>query len=328
MAAERYPRTLSGVNEAINAAINAAAQPTDIEVLQARRAILDRLSNGEVTATRTLVSSLAHQQGVRSPAQREKLQLPNRTPTSDDVRDEPLVIRVRLQIAGMWALAELAARGNVIACETPTGASVSNLTSPLSLAWTTGSTSAGTHITLPLPKLAASHYQIAHHLRSGEPWYTDPDLFTADLKDLHLDPRTHRCIVEALDCWRRGLFLATANMLAAAFEGAWMSAAVRLRDVSPSVAKAIQTDQPRVANVQKHVAGYLESRGMRLQAGDLRSHAALLRELRNYGIHTKPSVDDRLERYLDEATSGLLILTTHRHLVALTEATCRALEES
>lgn len=105
-----------------------------------------------------------------------------------------------------------------------------------------------------------------------------------------------------------------------------MAAGVELAAVNPSIEKAVTADPPKVATVQKAVAGFLESRGLRTQSSDLMSHAALLRELRNYGIHPKLATNQRLERYLDEATSGLLILTTHHHLIGLADSTAAVLE--
>lgn len=59
---------------------------------------------------------------------------------------------------------------------------------------------------------------------------------------------------------------------------------------------------------------------------ELLAHAAVLRDLRNYGVHPT-TVRDDLERYFTEDTCALLIVETHHHLTSLAGAVERALSE-
>jgi hypothetical protein len=42
-------------------------------------------------------------------------------------------------------------------------------------------------------------------------WGIEPDIFIADLGPLGLDPRTERSLREAIESYRRGVFLAAAS---------------------------------------------------------------------------------------------------------------------
>lgn len=315
------------MNETIDRVVNEAVTPTDVDYLRSRRAILDALGDGDVLDTFTLVAKLPLTEGFHPPGPKATVQFVEPLSDPGDVRDELRIKWVRLLIAGMWSLAELVARGAVIGCETPAGESIPNLSDALTIPWETSRSRASTRITCPVPSFTASHYRLAPALEQGRTWYTDPDLFVIDLEQLELDPRTRRCIAESLACWRRGLHLAATNMLGAAFEGAWMAAGNRLQALNPSIAKALDGKDPKIATVQKRVLGFLESRGRQSEATDLRSHANLLRDLRNYGIHTKPNPDGRLERYFEEDTAGLLLVTTHHHLMMLDQVVAGVLNE-
>lgn len=48
-------------------------------------------------------------------------------------------------------------------------------------------------------------------------------------------------------------------------------------------------------------------------------HAALMRRIRNYGVHPREKADEGLEVYFEEDRCGLLFLETHRHLTRLGE---------
>jgi hypothetical protein len=161
-------------------------------------------------------------------------------------------------------------------------------------------------------------YRLAHGARRGQ-WYLEPNLFLEELSGLDLDDRARRARQEALRAYRRGLYLASASMLGVVFEAAWYRAAHSLTPTG-SLAEAVQ--QERTARVQELVASRLCSvRGIPpTLPAELLAHAALLRELRNYGVHPAGPVRDDLERYLEQEPCGLLILQTHHYLTRLAGA--------
>jgi hypothetical protein len=77
----------------------------------------------------------------------------------------------------------------------------------------------------------------------------------------------------------------------------------------------------RTARVQVLVAGIFRDRraGAPTMPDELLANAALLRELRNYGVHPVKVRND-LERYFNEEECGLLLLRTHNYLVRLAAA--------
>ncbi|MDQ3946068.1 MAG: hypothetical protein M3357_13140 [Actinomycetota bacterium] len=151
------------------------------------------------------------------------------------------------------------------------------------------------------------------------------DLFTAGLETLDVDPRMRLCMAEALEAYRRGLWLSCVNLLGAVSEGAWYRAAEQLRDFSPQIDRAL-TDDISAARVIRVVADELaRAKGLAGVAAELHSHAAYLGDLRNYGVHPR-SADPAAsqEHAFTEAGCSLLLLETHRYLERLAGAVDRA----
>jgi len=71
--------------------------------------------------------------------------------------------------------------------------------------------------------------QLQHRLREQGLRGIEADIFITDLAPLGLDPRTERSLREAIESYRRGVFLAAASLLGTAVEGAWHAAGQRLR---------------------------------------------------------------------------------------------------
>jgi len=75
------------------------------------------------------------------------------------------------------------------------------------------------------------------------------------LATLGLDPRTERSLREAIESYRRGVFLAASSLLGAAVEGAWYAAGQRMRSTAPQVDPLVDGD--RTAQLQGAVAAAL-----------------------------------------------------------------------
>lgn len=65
---------------------------------------------------------------------------------------------------------------------------------------------------------------------------------------------------------------------------------------------------------------------IRDQVAELHAQAALLRQLRNYGVHPRPEAKDHLERYLTDSGAAILLMETHTYLSRLADAVAVRLE--
>jgi hypothetical protein len=122
-----------------------------------------------------------------------------------------------------------------------------------------------------------------------------------------------------MEAYRRGLFLAAASLLGATVEGAWFAAGQLLRTRSAAIDELVDSD--RTAQLQDAVATHIGEqlqKTQRWKAKQLSTFAALMRSIRNYGVHPRGVADDDVEAYFEEDTSGLLFLNVRAHLLELT----------
>ncbi len=312
----------------LEAAVDAALKPAWSEVLRAKKAITQILSDGEPHGIRTLQGCLLAAAGVTpESAHREKLQLASAEDIEAVVTSaHPLIARPRLALAATDALLDLLSLGIVIeVAEAPEHAEGNPMVgTSVSVPYQLGGYGAAVHRSTALPNLARA-YRLAPRLINEDPvWFLDPDLFTADLEQLELDRRALRCIVEALAAFRQSLYLSCANLLGAASEGAWYAAGEQLRHLDAQLEKALDGDN--TTRVIARVSEVLRQDGaLKITVDELRTQAALLRQLRNYGVHPRPSEADHLERYFSDSGAGLLLLETHTYLTRLGQAVARRL---
>ena len=168
-------------------------------------------------------------------------------------------------------------------------------------------------------------YRLAPRLVDDEtPWFLDPDLFTADIEQLQLDRRTRRCLVEALAAYRHGNDLACGSLLGATSEGAWYAAGEQLRSLDDQLDRALDDDN--TAKVQARVSEVLRQHGLlKATVYELRAHAAVLRQLRNYGVHPRSDDTDSLEHYLSDSGAAMLLMESYSCLTRLADAVTRRL---
>jgi hypothetical protein len=215
----------------LEAAVHAALYPTWAEIVQAKHALRAILADGQPHGVRTLQSCLLTTAGIPVDADRqERLQMTS----ADDIArvatpDHPLLARHRLALAATEALIDLAAQGLVIeVANAPDPATGNPLVGPgdITIGYQLANLGAGIRHATALPQLPAAYRLTPRHVNDAPAWFLDPDLFAADLRGLELDRRTRRCVTEALDAYCHGQFLACANLLGAASEGAWYAAGV------------------------------------------------------------------------------------------------------
>jgi hypothetical protein len=240
--------------------------------------------------------------------------------------DERALVSIRASLAARWAVAELAATQLVIPVMDPGGAEPTD--DLLGRADAPGVTiraphgSFGVPVNLPRPMLASAYVRSAH-ARLAHRWYLDPDIFYEDLADLELDVRARHALREALEAYRRGLYVASTALLGVVSEAAWYRAA-ELLGKPGRLAPAVREE--RTPTVQKLVADNLRQNkvGSSTLPDELLANAGLLRALRNYGVHPVKTRDD-LDRHFNDEECGLLILRTRNYLAGLAGAVREAI---
>lgn len=282
--------------------------PDRAEVMRAKTLILARLRRGKPIETGALEEVLNDDAGI-PPAGRvtNAIRLPTGPqPGWKPDRDDPVVARQRNQRAARVAISELTQQG--VVGERKAGAVVFPVRQ--------GNRSWQARIQVDEPPVVQGKIALNSQEMNG---LGDVDLFNADLGTLRLDPRTQRCLEEALAAHRHGMYLAAANLLGAVSEGAWYSAGEQLRGRDPQLDRALDND--RTAKVVARVCELIR-RDCRPKAiaYELQAFADYLRNLRNYGIHPRERIDTTKEPAFSEAATMCLILQTHRYLVQLASA--------
>lgn len=312
-------------NDEIGQRLDELCAPTATDIRRAKRAVMEMLDDRAAHRTAALVHAgrarLVEEEPLKLAIEFLEHPRPDSIPESS-----PTIAYLRALIAGQAAVGSLATEGLIVPALDPPNderRDDTDITQTIRLRLEHPSGGTSTEVHVARPSLAGAY--MATEAAMDSKWYLDPDIFLEELDDLELDDRARRALREALASFRRGLYLAAVSLLGVVSEAAWYRAAERLAKPGGTLAKAV--DEGHTARVQKGVAELLRSRGAGSPTtpDELLAQAALLRELRNYGVHPAPSRDD-LERFLAEEEAGLLLLRTHRYLVNLTRAVGEAEE--
>ena len=297
------------------------AQPDRIDIVRAKRHLLGQLGGGQPCASGTLIASVAALLGAGQLGH-PQINLPSRDSVKAVVTaDHPVTAAIRADLAAREALAELAADGMLIAA----GAGPLAGSNEIMLSFQLPGYAAGQRLRLHRPAVISDVVRLPHRLRQQGLWGMEPDIFIADLASLGLDPRTERSLREAIESYRRGVFMAASSLLGASVEGAWYAAGQRLRSTAPQVDALVDGD--RTAQLQGAVAAALRDAlpgNRRWEADALGQFARLMRDIRNYGVHPRQVTDGDIEVYFAEDKCGLLFLEAHRHLKHLAQVTAQA----
>ena len=296
---------------ALEERVRELVRPTRGDIVRAKQAALARLADGAARTWEDVVYALADDVGVpRYPTQREKLNVQpgENAAASVDVNDVA-ILRPRFELAGKYAVAELAAEGLLVEVERNIGVRVGVQY---------GGLGTSTAVATGVPKMAEG-YELTLRMAANVLPIVDVDLFTADLEGLKLDDRALLCVREALEAFRRGLWLSCVSLLGAVSEGAWWRLAESMRGSSAELDRMLEDDRTSAAALIRETADELGRRkGLRTVAAELHSHATYLRELRNYGIHPRAADPEASQEHaFTEAGCALLLLSTHRYLERL-----------
>jgi len=301
--------------------ITELAQPGRIDIVRAKQHLLGQLGDGQPHTTEALIASVANLLGTE-PLGHPQIDLPGRDSVKAVVTAEhPVAAAIRADVTAREALAELAADGMLIAA----GTAPLSGNRALTLTYKVPGYSAGVRVGVHRPGVLSDAVRLPHRLRQQGLWGIEADIFIADLAPLGLDPRTERSLREAIESYRRGVFLAAASLLGAAVEGAWYAAGQRLRSTVPAVNQLADSDH--TAQLQGAVTDALRSSlpgNRKWEADALSTFARLMRDIRNYGVHPRQLTDGDIEIYFAEDKCRLLFLEAHRHLKRLAEITAQA----
>ena len=288
-----------------------AVTPSRAEIVRAKVLIMARLVGGQSSTTGELSDVLNIEAGiVNTQDSGTRIHLPPSGEAWEPDPDAEPIARQRNHWAARVAIDELTRRG--VIAERKKGAVVF----PISQGSEWNSTGWNERIEVDKPAIVEACVALDNEQVLG---VDDVDLFTADLGLLRLDPRTLRCLEEALTAHRHGLYLGAVSLLGAVSEGAWYAAGEQLRDSDERLARALDNDH--TAKVTDLVCELMRRVGrLKTIANELHAHAAYLRDLRNYGVHPREAINTSREVAFTESASMCLILQTHRYLERLAEA--------
>jgi hypothetical protein len=230
-----------------------------------------------------------------------------------------------LAIAGSEAVLDLLAQGIVVEYADQSMSNSRLIGARITPSFKIGNQSGGVGIDTGLANLPVG-FRLAPRLRYSEQiQLLDPDLFLDNIDDLSLGARTVRCVNEALQAFRGGLYLAAASLLGAASEGASYSAAELITDVYPQMGKHLSNRS--TWKLQDQVFKWLTNqRSSAHMAPGLHAQAELLRQLRNYGVHPRTESEDNLEIHISESGAGALLSVAHSYLATFANAVAAAVE--
>lgn len=300
--------------ERLEKALNQKLIPSRVDVVRAKRLVLEAVATGAVVSRGALQDALAAAEGATSHSEEPIEIIDAQSPETSATDDHPHVSYLRFRIAGVEAVAELAAGGLIVPMD---GDFRQSGEFRFRYRCQQGSqTSTGTAQTdARVPALAGS-YRLPHNLLASPPWFLDVDLFLDGVADLELSDQLVQILRESFQAFRHGLFLACASLLGAVSEGAWYAVAERVAGEKGALRKALDGD--RTAHVQKLLADeFRQLPRVGTTPDDLLAHAAVLRDIRNFGVHPRESPSEDLSGYLTEEACALLILDMHRYLQKL-----------
>jgi len=294
--------------------------PRRPDVIEAKRKILDALQHGRVIPVGVLVAIIGESRGLLEPDKSNRVLLENDADNGQFIAAAQAVIDwYRCQVASHEAIAELQNAGLILSAAEHPPVSYRQVAY---IHWTTptaGGTREGTTVVeLDAAYPAAMAYRVPVRLRGELIWGLNVDLVAQNIDSRLWGHRTGRCLEEAIIAYHRCVYLGAASLLGATSEGVWYAAASILKGC----------DKGLDACYERHQTAQLQERLAKLARpvvepsyliDSLLVHAALLREIRNYGVHPRPETADS-ERYFSEEACGLLFLTTTDYLKELSVA--------
>ncbi|MGI5127474.1 hypothetical protein ACQEVB_11750 [Pseudonocardia sp. CA-107938] len=288
----------------------AAVTPSPADVLIAKRIAFDLLEQRTRLDIDGLFTHLCQQAGVDShTGNHDHLEVDGvaRGLGRHFDPDAPVLVRERLRASAVEAFADLVNHQAIVPIEPDfkVRVGIKDL-----------NTRGGTDIPLPRSRVSVGPHRLIGTPAGTDFRFFDAELYLDGIDDL-LGKRGCRCLGEALDAYRRGLYLSSVNMLGATSEAAWYTIAAAVAQPPAKLAAAIAGDV--TAQVIKLTLDHLHTLPGKkpIVLHELGAHAAHLRDLRNYGLHPRDDEDADMEAAFTEFGCALLLMESRRYLVRL-----------
>lgn len=299
-----------------------AVMPREAEIIRARQVIMELLTDGGRVAKDDLINAAIRDGGGEPAAGRN-----GHIELFSVIRDEapvdpnhPIIKTRRLHLAAMEALAAMACDGDVTPVARPGAAGDVQL--PVSNTAPGGGGMSGSTF------VAADQHVLDEAYRLSRRMLTTPDLgeivasLDADALNDLLGARGARCFQEAVRAFRRGLYLAAANLAAASSEAAWYGLGelvVQAGGTGTALRNALDNDN--TAKVIQLVTQHLQATAsLKTIMTELQAQAIHLRDLRNYAVHPRGHDDQQREAHFTEPGCLSLLMLTRRNLERLSDA--------
>ena len=283
-------------------------RPSAGDVVFAKQAILNEVKDPLARDTIALI---------------ESVRLAAKAPLLDDrqANDAPIdeqVTRCKWLAAARLALADLAGAGLLLPLN-----SAGSAGRELNISIKTSHRSYGERFN-DYDLILATRYRLSGRASNWElTLLYDPDLYLSSLDAPAMHGRIRAAVIEAVDCYRNGLYLASAIMLGTASEGAWLELATAvvsaLEDETPRRLTAeLNRPAPSMEAIQQQTHSTIANQcSDALRSIDVSKSmwnglfetATYYRTLRNYAVH----LSEGFER-LDYATMGTILARARDYL--------------
>ncbi|MGP9843340.1 hypothetical protein [Brachybacterium sp. 107] len=285
-----------------------AVSPGGRDLVEARKIVLQLLSGLPSSSNGDIYKAVLDAHGLTSESAREPLKVD--TPHGRQVEDvdpsHPAVWSRRLRFATDHVLHELYTNG-VISPASGDSYRASGDSIPVRGNSWNGSVQYEHHHTPPPPY---GRWKMA-----GVPSLR-AELAREDLPERYLEllgVRGSQVLREGIGAFQRGLFIAAVDLLGAASEAAWFGLGAHLTD-DVKLQRLVAAGDNAAEVIDRSAEGVARrsawnKRGLK----DLRSQAAHLRDLRNYGLHPTGATDDDLEPAFTEAGCAVLYMAAPRY---------------
>jgi hypothetical protein len=294
--------------------------PDRVDVVEAKHRSFELLGDGAAHTYESLRAAVVADVDVEPVGRRAVIELPDLSAESIQAlhRDHPVLAWHRWEFALSEGLAELSAEGLIVQVASDVGGDHPRRGGQLRVSHSSQGRGDSVTVEIDPPAFHANVFRLLRrHVFSPPVDYLDADRFDADIG---LGSSGRRTLVESLAALRAGMYLAAASLVGATAESVWFDVGEHLRGQSGDLDQALDDPRGSTARVQEQILAVLSSAGARSPTiVELRSHAELLRAVRNYGVHPRGTVDDRLEEYFNEYGATMLVAMTRRHLTRLRE---------
>lgn len=285
-----------------------AVAPTGRDLAEVRTIILDVLAGTPSSSSGDIHQAVlsAHQLTIESATEPLKVDTPHGREVHDIDRSHPAVQSRRLRFATDHVLHELYANGVISPAAGDSYRASGDSIPARGNSW--GGSVQYEHHNTPAPPYSRWKMVGVPSLRA--------ELAREDLPETYLEllgNRGSQVLREAIVAFQRGLFIAAVDLLGAASEAAWFGLGAHLTD-DAKLQRLVAAGDNAAEVIERSADGVARRNAWNKRGlNDLRSQAAHLRDLRNYGLHPTGEADDDLEQAFTEAGCAVLYLAAPRY---------------